>query len=93
MSWNTPAELRGTGGSCVDPTGSPANTAVRSIDPLAFKDAGNQPSNRLHRRECRFTNLAMSDTADTANVIIRPALAVLAAQAPIASRATPSTSA
>src|SRR6266851_1000075 len=42
-------------------------------------------SNRLHRQECRFTNLAMSDTADTANVIIRPpiawALAVLAALA------------
>jgi hypothetical protein len=85
MSWNTPAELRSTGGSCVDPTGSPANTAVRSIVPRVFKDAGNQPSNRLHRQECRFTNLAMSDTADTANVIIRPpiawALAVLAALA------------
>ena len=38
-----------------------------------------------HRQECRFTNLAMSATADTANVIIRPpiawALAVLAALA------------
>jgi protein-S-isoprenylcysteine O-methyltransferase Ste14 len=60
-------------------------TVVSSIVPQVFKDAGNQPSNRLHRQECRFTNLAMSDTADTANVIIRPpiawALAVLAALA------------
>src|ERR1700676_703298 len=41
--------------------------------------------NRLHRQRRRFTNLAMSDTADIANVIIRPpiawALAVLAALA------------
>jgi protein-S-isoprenylcysteine O-methyltransferase Ste14 len=36
----------------------------------------------LHQKECRFTGLAMADTADTANVIVRPpiawALAVLA---------------
>src|SRR5262249_11126879 len=41
--------------------------------------------NRLHRQEHRFTNLGVSNTADTANVIIRPpiawALAVLAALA------------
>jgi len=58
---------------------------VRSIVPQVYKDAGKEPSNRLHHQECRFTNLAMSDTADTANVIIRPpiawALAVLAALA------------
>jgi protein-S-isoprenylcysteine O-methyltransferase Ste14 len=39
----------------------------------------------LHRQECGFINLAMSDTADTANVIVRPpiawALAVLVALA------------
>jgi hypothetical protein len=32
--------LRSTGGSCFDPSGSLANTAVRSIVPQVFKDAG-----------------------------------------------------
>src|SRR5260221_489257 len=64
----------------------PAGANDRSIHLPRRRSARRMLCNSsLHRQERRFTNLAMSDTADTANVIIRPpiawALAVLAALA------------
>src|SRR5258708_29305824 len=64
----------------------PAGANDRSIHLSRRRSARRMLCNSsLHRQERRFTNLAMSDTADTANVIIRPpiawALAVLAALA------------
>ncbi|WP_335622095.1 isoprenylcysteine carboxylmethyltransferase family protein [Bradyrhizobium icense] len=59
--------------------------ATRSNRQISLSDFAPTLANRLqrpHQEECRFTGPAMADTADTANVIVRPpiawALAVLA---------------
>jgi hypothetical protein len=52
-----------------------AQAPVRAIVPQVGKDARKPSSERMHRKEHRFRSPAKSDTADTAQVIIRPPIA------------------